>query len=79
MITPLFGTFIGPWRRWFAWHPVKTVYGEVKFLTAVMRRRVRKHEYLSGGSDGWWLHQAIDDIDGPELITAMPPTFAFLD
>ena len=57
-ITPQFGSFVGPWRPWFAWLPVQSWDGRWIWLRAVLRRRVLKNASLSdlGGADQWWLY-----------------------
>lgn len=53
---PLCGDFIGPWRRVFAWLPVRTFDGCWIWLRSVHRRRVQLHAYLVGPdrSGSWW-------------------------
>lgn len=56
---PAFGEPVSGWFRWFAWRPVETVDRGWRWLCPVWRRRVQKHDYLSGGPDFWFQH-AVD-------------------
>ena len=56
--SPLFGSPIGPWHRYFAWYPVDTFDRGWKWLRAVERRRIQRHVYLDGGADRWWQYRA---------------------
>ena len=65
---PMLGDFIGPWRPWFAWFPVTTYDGEWLWLRRVDRRRVQKHEYLSGPSWQWWMYSRHLECAAPEKV-----------
>lgn len=54
MSGPLFGTPIGPWFRWFAWHPVKTGDRGWRWLRMVHRRRYQSKLNLPGPIDSWF-------------------------
>lgn len=58
---PLFGDAIGPWRTWFAWHPIHTYDGEFFWMRKVLRRRIQKHHYLEGGADFWWQYSRLEE------------------
>ncbi len=58
---PKFGNVIGPWRRWFAWHPCCTYDGEWLFFRMVQRRRFQIKEELFGGPDQWWQYKRADE------------------
>lgn len=58
---PSFGEPIGPWFRWFAWHPTDTVDRGWRWLRPVWRRRVSRHDYLDGGSQTWF--QTVVDVE----------------
>lgn len=53
---PMFGKFVGPWRPAFAWLPTRLFDGELVWLRKIVRRRVQKHDYLTGGPDQWWFY-----------------------
>jgi hypothetical protein len=55
---PTFGEPVSGWFRWFAWRPVDTVDRGWRWLVVVHRRRIHKHQYLSGGMD-WWFQHAV--------------------
>ncbi|AWN47165.1 hypothetical protein DK419_13260 [Methylobacterium terrae] len=61
---PMFGSPIGPWRLWFAWRPVQSFDGAWMWLRRVDRRRIQKHDYLTGGEplEQWWQYAPFDDI-----------------
>lgn len=52
---PLFGDPIGPWFRWFAWRPVRTVDRGWRWLRPVWRRRFQLKPYLSAPADQWFI------------------------
>ncbi|WP_123702305.1 hypothetical protein [Rathayibacter sp. PhB127] len=56
---PQFGWAFSRWHRYFAWRPIQTVDRGWVWLRMVNRRRIQKHDYLSGGADFWFQH-AID-------------------
>ncbi len=62
--SPRFGAPIGPWRPWFAWRPVETFDGVCTWLRPVMRRRIQKHDYLTGGEPlaQWWQYAFPGDV-----------------
>lgn len=51
---PRFGFPIGPWFRWFAWHPTETMDRGWRWLCPVWRRRYQTHEYLDGPTRRWF-------------------------
>lgn len=59
---PMFGNPVGPWRRLFAWWPVRLFDGTWVWLRFVSRRRIQLHQYLSGGSDHWWQYALPEDV-----------------
>jgi len=61
MINPQFGDIIGPWHRWFAWHPVSTYDCRWLWLRFVNRVCVQKHDYLSGGGPYFWFIYSIEE------------------
>ena len=59
MRAPLFGTPVGPWFRWFAWRPVRTVDRGWRWLMFVWRRRYQSKLNLPGPIDQWF-HTVVD-------------------
>lgn len=57
-LTPSFGAPVSPWFLWFAWHPVMTVDRGWRWLCPIWRRRVQKHDHLTGGADFWFQNVA---------------------
>jgi hypothetical protein len=55
--SPLFGTAITPWRRWFARVPTHTVDAGWVWLMPIWWRRCSKHSYLDGGPDLWFQYK----------------------
>lgn len=55
---PAFGFPVAGWHRYFAWRPVDTYDQGWKWLRFVYRRRIQKHDDLSGGADRWWQYAA---------------------
>lgn len=51
---PLFGSQIGPWFRWFAWHPVKTADRGWRWLRPVWRCRYQTKMSLPGPTYQWF-------------------------
>ena len=45
---------VGPWFRWFAWHPVRTVDRGWRWLRVVWRRPVQLLPYLDGPAEPWF-------------------------
>lgn len=58
-LRPMFGEPVSDWFRWFAWHPVETVDRGRRWLVPVWRRRIYKHQFLSGGPDFWFQHTCV--------------------
>ena len=56
MSQPLFGDPLGPWFRWFAWHPVGAADRGWVWLRYVWRRQCQKHAYLDGPMFWWFQH-----------------------
>lgn len=59
---------VGPWFRWFAWHPVRTDDRGWRWLRPVWRRRMQTHDYLDGPTLTDW-QSVVDREDEP----APPP------
>lgn len=60
---PLFGFPVGPWRRLFAWWPVRLFDGTLVWLRFVRRRRIQPHNYLYDGVNAaWWQYALEADI-----------------
>ena len=57
---PAFGMPVGPWFRWFAWHPTKTTDRGWRWLRPVWRRRYQAKPYLDGPTM-WWFNAAVAD------------------
>lgn len=57
---PMFGMPVGPWFRWFAWHPTKTVDRGWRWLRPVWRRRYQTKPHLDGPTM-WWFTAAVAD------------------
>jgi hypothetical protein len=57
----LWGTAIGPKRRWFAWYPVQTFDGEWLWLRPVHRQRLQTKLCLPGGIGHWWEYSRLSD------------------
>lgn len=55
---PQFGEFVGPWRRAFAWTPVRSFDGQLVWLRSYRRRRCQKRDYLPGPLEQWWWNDA---------------------
>ncbi len=51
---PLFGSPVSPWRKYFAWRPIKTWDNRFVWMRNVNRRLIQKHIYLDGGNDFWF-------------------------
>ena len=51
---PMFGVPVGPWFRWFAWRPVRTVDRGYRWLRPVWRRRCQSKSYLDGPTVQWF-------------------------
>ena len=49
-----FGEPVGPWFRWFAWHPVNTIDRGWRWLVFTSRRRCQSHDYLDGPTVTWF-------------------------
>ena len=49
-----FGFPAGPEFTWFAWRPVRLLYGRWAWLRSVACRRIVKHEYLDGPDWQFW-------------------------
>jgi hypothetical protein len=56
---PLFGFPVGPWFKWFAWHPTKTTDRGWRWLRPVWRRRYQTHSYLRGPTMHWFHDRVI--------------------
>lgn len=61
MLIPMFGDWIGPWRTWFAWRPVRTYDDVTVWFSRAERRLVQKHEHLVGGRSKWWIYRLPND------------------
>lgn len=48
MPSPSFAFPVGPWFRWFAWRPTRTVDRGWRWLRPVWRRRYQSHDHLDG-------------------------------
>lgn len=59
---PMFGTPVGPWFRWFAWHPTNTADRGWRWLRPVWRRRYQTKVSLPGPIDRWW-HDVVERAD----------------
>lgn len=53
---PMFGNPIGPWFRWFAWRPVRTMDRGWRWLRPVWRRRYQSKSHLQGPMFQWFHH-----------------------
>lgn len=53
---PRFGHPIGPWHRWFAWRPVRTVDQGLVWMRTVSRRRYQSLPNLPGATYDWFHH-----------------------
>ncbi len=51
---PFYGDVVGPYHRWFAWHPVNTWNCGWQWLRMVYRRRVQLKDYLPPSAHPWW-------------------------
>lgn len=60
-VKPQFGFFAGPPRKAFAWLPTPLFDGHWVWLRPIIKRRVQKHDYLSGGPDWWWFRSLPGD------------------
>lgn len=60
LAVPQFGDPSGPWCRWFAWYPVKTVDGRLAWLYGIWRRRYHTKGYLDGPQFKWWVYARAD-------------------
>lgn len=66
---------VGPWFRWFAWHPVRTDDRGWRWLRPVWRRRMQSHEYLDGPIvTDWQTVVDRDDIGEPASVADDVPT-----
>jgi hypothetical protein len=52
---PMFGDPIGPWFRWFAWKPTRTIDRGWRWLRPVWRRRYTLKPHLSGPDATWFV------------------------
>ena len=57
---PYFGNPVGPWHKWFAWHPIQTYDFRWIWLKTVERRGVQKHSSLNGGPNHWFQYRVIE-------------------
>lgn len=55
----VFATRVGPWFRWFAWHPVCTLDRGWRWLIPVWRARYQSKLSLPGPIRLWFVH-AVD-------------------
>lgn len=62
---PAFGDPVGPWHRWFAWRPVRTVDRGLRWLRPLWRRRYQTKGHLPGPTYHWF-HHAVADPNGVE-------------
>ncbi len=54
---PMFGRPVGPWRRWWAWYPVRSFDGWWLWLRPVWARRIQSHTHLPGPMTWWWQYR----------------------
>ncbi len=62
-------TICTPWKRWFAWRPVRDQDGFWHWLSTVERRRVTESETLSAFAApetfSWWQYRTYWPVDHP--------------
>lgn len=65
--SPRFGFPVSDWFRWFAWHPVQTVDRGFRWLVFVNKRRIQKHDYITGGTDWWFQYACKINVKGENI------------